>query len=393
MPAGPTRPAPLGRWNLTAKLTLFGGVFLVLSLLAVGATLWISWNLEGGAGAVNEAGRLRMLSYRVALDSGTPAALDDASELDRSLELLRAGEPSRPLLVPWDADIRGRYAAVVASWQALRPRPARVELSRSAANRLVSDIDRFVGSIEHRLDFWNSLLHTAQMAMAGLVVVGTMLMFFAGDLLVLDPVGRLRRGVAALESGDYGARVEVGTSDELGELGAAFNRMAGQLERVHAELEDRVRARTADLHTEQQRLAALYEISALVSSVQGLDELANGTIRTIRRIAGADAAVLRWTDDAARRYLLLAADRMPDGLDRDERCLIPGACHCGNATDGTQVIQLRRGAADHDPEAATQAACVAAGFRSLVTVPVSTQQRVLGEIDLLYRADHAPDPA
>jgi two-component system nitrate/nitrite sensor histidine kinase NarX len=30
-------------------------------------TLWVSWQLDGGAAAVNEAGRMRMQSYRMAL--------------------------------------------------------------------------------------------------------------------------------------------------------------------------------------------------------------------------------------------------------------------------------------------------------------------------------------
>jgi two-component system nitrate/nitrite sensor histidine kinase NarX len=45
------------RWNLGAKLAL---VALPFMLLAIAATLWVSWQLEGGAAPVNEAGRMRM---------------------------------------------------------------------------------------------------------------------------------------------------------------------------------------------------------------------------------------------------------------------------------------------------------------------------------------------
>jgi two-component system nitrate/nitrite sensor histidine kinase NarX len=37
--------------------------FLLLALLS---TLWVSWQLDGGAAAVNEAGRMRMQAYRMA---------------------------------------------------------------------------------------------------------------------------------------------------------------------------------------------------------------------------------------------------------------------------------------------------------------------------------------
>ena len=54
-------------WTLTTKLLATGISFLVLALLSIGLTLWVSWELEGGAAAVNEAGRLRMHTYRLAL--------------------------------------------------------------------------------------------------------------------------------------------------------------------------------------------------------------------------------------------------------------------------------------------------------------------------------------
>jgi class 3 adenylate cyclase len=43
---------------------------------------------------------------------------------------------------------------------------------------------------------------------------------------VTDPIARLRRAFAQVQSGDYDERVPVVTSDELGELSHAFNRMA-----------------------------------------------------------------------------------------------------------------------------------------------------------------------
>ena len=47
------------RWSLGAKLTAVATPFLLLGFLAISLTLWVSWQLEGGAAAVNEAGRMR----------------------------------------------------------------------------------------------------------------------------------------------------------------------------------------------------------------------------------------------------------------------------------------------------------------------------------------------
>ncbi len=389
------------RWTLTAKIALFAGVFLALSLLSVGATLWISWNLEGGAAAVNEAGRLRMMTYRLALSSSAPSrttVIQEVTQMQHSLDLLRSGNPARPLFIPWDDTIRQRYAKVQTKWQRLRPRwldPAEgPAISRAELDRFVAQIDAFVTAIERRLEFWTTVLHAFQMAMAALVVIGALLMFYAGYLFVLDPVGRLSRGVAALEGGDYSARVEVDSTVELGDLALGFNRMAGQLQTVYAELEDRVRQKTAALQTEQQRLSTLYEVSALVSRAQSLDELSRAFTAVIRRIAGADAAILRWTDEAAQRYLLLATEGMPQDITADERCLLAGACHCGQAPadSGPQIVQFRKPGQEVF-DARPDDACVRAGFTTLVSVPVSTQHRLLGEIDIFYRPPHTSDPA
>ena len=92
------------QWNLGTKLALLGAPFLLLVLLSTAATLWVSWQLDGGAAAVNEAGRMRMQTYRMSLSVGlqqTDALLpEQIEEFDRSLSLLRSGDPERPLFVP-----------------------------------------------------------------------------------------------------------------------------------------------------------------------------------------------------------------------------------------------------------------------------------------------------
>ena len=54
------------RWTLGAKLAAVGLPFLLLGLFAIAISLWVSWQLDGGAAAVNEAGRMRMQAYRLA---------------------------------------------------------------------------------------------------------------------------------------------------------------------------------------------------------------------------------------------------------------------------------------------------------------------------------------
>src|SRR5512146_1659161 len=93
-------------WTLSAKLGAIGATLLVMALASIGLTLWVTWQLEGGAAAVNEAGRMRMQTWRLAQGlAGSDATHRQGlmAQFDRSLQILRTGDPARPLFVPQDA--------------------------------------------------------------------------------------------------------------------------------------------------------------------------------------------------------------------------------------------------------------------------------------------------
>lgn len=93
--------------------------------------------------------------------------------------------------------------------------------------------------------------------------------------------GRLRPMLSAigrLGKGDYGARMPAGLPDEMAGLRLAFNRMVADLEETHGELQrwaltlqERVEARTRELHQTQEqvitseRMASLGRLAAVVA--------------------------------------------------------------------------------------------------------------------------------
>ena len=70
------------QWSLGAKLAMLGTPFLVLVVISTTAMLWMSWQLDGGAAAVNEAGRMRMQAYRMALSANLGAQDDLPDQID-----------------------------------------------------------------------------------------------------------------------------------------------------------------------------------------------------------------------------------------------------------------------------------------------------------------------
>ncbi len=376
-------------WHLGTKLALVGLPFLLLALLSLALTLWVSWQLDGGAAAVNESGRMRMQAYRIALAAATgeaAALATDAGEFERSLELLRHGDLERPLFVPWDDAVRARFRAVEQGWIDYRARW--VDASGAAPHQagteptaFTASIDTLVTAIERHMARWTTLLHLLQLAMMGFAVVGAAVLLYMGYRFVLEPVGHLMQAIGRVERGDFAARVERVTSDEFGTLADGFNGMAEHLQSLYRDLEARVAAKTSELEEKRERLEALYDVTALVARASTLDELAQGFAARVRQVARADAVAVRWADESNARYLLVATEGLPASMTGDEQCLHVDACHCGapRADDGARVIDIHTAVP-------TLPHCTAAGFETLVSIPIRLHARTMGEVDLFFHA-------
>ena len=377
--------------SLSTKLIRIGASLLVVALASISLTLWVTWQLEGGAAAVNEAGRMRMQTWRLASavqTSLSPASLGSlVSQFDDSLKLLRTGDPSRPLFVPWDDDVDVKFAEVDRIWaqrrgQWLAPAPMSATESVMAAEEFVTAIDALVLSIEQQLSRLTAILNLFQFVMMALAIIGAVVMLFTGYMYVINPLAHLRQGLLQVEAGDFSTRIEVEAQDEFGQVAGGFNRMAATLQSLYGGLEAQVEAKTHRIEAQRARLAALYEVSAFLAEANTIDELTQGFARKVRAVMKADAVAVRWADDANQRYLMLASDCFPETMLEAERSLLAGACACGNlrADARTRVIPILA------HEAQPVRGCARAGFESLVSVPIRLQHRLLGEFDLFFRS-------
>ena len=376
--------------SLSVKLVRIGAFLLALALLSIGLTLWVTWQLEGGAASVNEAGRMRMQTWRMTSEIQEKVApelrRERIDEFDLALALLENGDPTRPLFVPWNTRVQDRFQEVKALWTTQKLKrlsgadPHPDELIAST-NDIVSAINAFVDTIEHELSKLTAVLNLFQFLMLVLAIFAAVVMLYTGYLYVINPLEQLQRGLHQVEKGDFKARIDVDSRDEFGLVAQGFNGMASRLQDMVDGLEEQVRTKTRHIEAQRARLETLYDFSAFLAGVNSIEEMSRGFAQRLRVVMGADAVTVRWSDEANQRYLMLASDCFPLDILEEERSLLAGACACGSLQQEarTRVIPIR------SAQSAPMRSCIRAGYESLISVPVRLQSRLIGEIDLFYR--------
>jgi nitrate/nitrite-specific signal transduction histidine kinase len=267
--------------NIRDKIIGLLVFYFLVALVAIGSTLLVSWRLEGGAAAINDAGRERMRSYRIAYlleqQVKIPTAQlrsdinDEIVLFEKTLAELEQGNPQRPLSLPKDIDVRTQMAQLRRSWQAIisphivkilnstdfTEQQAYLASYRPMLERFVAGINDLVSMVEHSNARATTLLRSLQIALVSLALLGTVLLVYLFSYMVVRPVTRLREGIQRMAEADFDVRLPVTSKDELGELTSGFNRMAGELQDIYATLEQRVEEKTHSIEAKNRELAAL----------------------------------------------------------------------------------------------------------------------------------------
>lgn len=107
---------------------------------------------------------------------------------------------------------------------------------------------------------------TIFIGLSGLFLLISLILAYVGTRQFTRPIEKLRREASVIASGDYHARVDVRTYDEIEDLAEQFNIMAESLEQREAEiqrhsehLELTVRQRTKELRAEKDKLQAILD--------------------------------------------------------------------------------------------------------------------------------------
>lgn len=397
--------------KLSRKIVGMLVVFFVVATSAIGLTLLISWQLEGVAAAINDAGSQRMRTYRMghlmarglevkAQEPTVGAVLEEELQrFDKVLRDLQLGDPVRPLSPPRNYEVQDRLSEVGKVWQA-KVRPLVVAyLANDPSQReavadrfdvelepFVSSINELVLSMERSYAYDTNLLRSVQAALVLLAILGTAILIRYFDRLVIRPVGILHAGIQRMADNDLAVRLPVTSDDELGGLAAGFNQMAEHLGSVHETLEQRVEAETHRLAQRNRELGILYGMTTFLNEPAPLEALCEGFLERIKTTLGADAGAVRLYVPQTDQLYLMTYDGLSDEFVANE-----GQIHCGDCLCG-EVFQSSHPAAfatANPPDSMRLRTCIREGFATATAFSILCDKQRLGVYNLYFRRPHA----
>lgn len=394
--------------KLSAKIIGILVAFFLVALIAISMTLFLSWQLEGNAAAINDAGSQRMRTYRIVFllsrTQQTPeeeavmqaTITREVSTFERIMRDLEQGDPNRPLFLPHDApEIDRLLKQMRLEWnQEMRPRIEKmlgmpqeqrsVHLMqyRASVEQFVSHVNQLVAAVEHSGTRSATWLRLLQIGLIVLAMIGTTLLIAFFFVMVIRPLEEMRGGIRRMAEADFRVRLPVRRNDEFGEVGRGFNAMADRLEDIYGKLEQRVEEKTRDIEIKHRELTLLYEVAAYLSVPVPRDVACYAVLDKVMQLLDAQAGLVRFVEEGGKQMRIGVHRNLSDDFLRCEGCMPVGDCLCGGAAASglpasSQLVQqpaLSQAMACRDRE----------GFASMIAIPISSKNQILGVFNLFF---------
>ncbi len=394
--------------KLSAKIIGILVAFFLVALIAIGLTLYLSWQLVGNAAAINDAGSQRMRTYRIVFllsrqvqtteeETAMQAAIaGEVTVFEHIMRNLEQGDPHRPLSLPknepeidrllkqmrfeWNQEMLPRIEDMQRMPQTQRV--AQLVQFRETVEQFVSHVNQLVAAVEvsgTRSATWLRLVQTGLIVLA---LIGTTLLIGFFFVMVIRPLEEMRDGIRRMSEADFRVRLPVRRNDEFGELGRGFNSMADRLEDIYGKLEQRVEEKTRDIENKHRELTLLYEVAAYLSVPVPRDIACYEVLDKVMQLLDAQAGLVRFVEEGGEQMRIGVHRNMSEEFLRCEGCMPVGTCLCGGAAENGRAVSsqlVQKPAID-----AAMACRDREGFVSMVAIPISSKNQILGVFNLFF---------
>ncbi|CAN5877005.1 type IV pili methyl-accepting chemotaxis transducer N-terminal domain-containing protein [soil metagenome] len=392
---------PIGK-RLTFRILLTTLIGLALTLIAIGYTLLLSWQLEGGAAAINEAGSLRVRSYRLAVvleHVSRTTALQELAQFNSTLAELQAGDPKRPLFLPTTSPILTQMRVVQSDWQqrmqifAIKATKETTDQGKQQAltqyvdalPSFVESINQLVSLVEIELSEKTTWLRLCQTTLIFMSLAASVTLLYLLYLWIVGPVTRMQAGIARMSKDDLSVRLPIETEDEFGVLAEAFNQMADRVQTVHRTLEDRVHEKTAKLQSQNHEMSTLYEVAGFLAGPHAIEELCRGFLHRIMQRINADGGTVRILDNQLDNMHITVHEGISEKMVEEEHCIKTDDCLCGAAVN--QGIILVRDFRKMNQ--VKRYRCQEEGFFSIAVFQILAREQAIGSFSLHFKTERA----
>ena len=329
--------------SLSARLKLLTLLWVGSALLSVVFTLLLSWRLEGASTAINDAGSLRMQTYRLAYMVGNHATErqinNQIKEFEQSLQKVSRTDAINPLLPaqrPQAYDLI--QSMLVIDWQSnILPKlqkhtlPTNIDLYRFAGN-----IDLFVQALENANEENTRWLRRFQMALILMILIAAGVMIKFHYSWIIRPLEALLDGVQTIGRGGFGVAIPTGYIQEFAQVSKGFNQMSAHLKTLYTDLEGLVARQTQDLARQNRDLEMLYQTTRDLHQTHTPTKAAEEFLSRVVPAVSASAGSIRLLDFERKRTDLVASTGLPADVQTAEQCSELEACLCGHKDKGRE---------------------------------------------------------
>ena len=329
--------------SLSARLKLLTLLWVGSALLSVVFTLLLSWRLEGASTAINDAGSLRMQTYRLAYMVGNHATErqinNQIKEFEQSLQKVSRTDAINPLLPaqrPQAYDLI--QSMLVIDWQSnILPKlqkhtlPTNIDLYRFAGN-----IDLFVQALENANEENTRWLRRFKMALILMILIAAGVMIKFHYSWIIRPLEALLDGVQTIGRGGFGVAIPTGYIQEFAQVSKGFNQMSAHLKTLYTDLEGLVARQTQDLARQNRDLEMLYQTTRDLHQTHTPTKAAEEFLSRVVPAVSASAGSIRLLDFERKRTDLVASTGLPADVQTAEQCSELEACLCGHKDKGME---------------------------------------------------------